>query len=124
MRLEFLCSLWRNDNACAGDSEYEEHILLSRKAVAVHDLHAAHRRMGADQQFFHHAAFSLQPLQGCVWPEVSTVESGHKDVDCVWRHFRWDAMHLHCLGFRSKPDSICTPAMTPFLLRSLVHCCA
>ena len=54
----------------AGDSEYEEHVLLSRKAVALHDQHAALRRAGADQNFFHHPAFSLRPLQGCVWPEV------------------------------------------------------
>ncbi|KAK9837393.1 hypothetical protein WJX84_007955, partial [Apatococcus fuscideae] len=53
----------------AGDSEYEEHVLLSRKSVALHEKHAAERRMFADQQYFHHAAFSIQPLQGCVWPE-------------------------------------------------------
>ncbi|KAK9856463.1 hypothetical protein WJX84_004587, partial [Apatococcus fuscideae] len=53
----------------AGDSEYEEHVLLSRKAVDLHERHAAERRMVAHRQFFHNAAFSLQPLQGCVWPE-------------------------------------------------------
>ena len=45
-------------------------MLLSRKAVDLHERHAAERRMVAHREFFHNAAFSLQPLQGCVWPEV------------------------------------------------------
>ena len=45
-------------------------MLLSQKAVDLHERHAAERSGMAQRQSFSNATFSLRPLQGCVWPEV------------------------------------------------------